>query len=64
MAGGDSVDGTALRFLVMKALERQEEEEKEKAKEEKRRLEAGGGGGGAHAGAQPTGFSRFAADPG
>ena len=27
MAGGDSVDGTALRFLVKKALERQKEEE-------------------------------------
>ena len=26
MAGGDSVDGTALRFLVKKALERQKEE--------------------------------------
>ena len=36
MAGGDSIDGTALRFLVKKALERQkeeEEEEKRKAKE-------------------------------
>ena len=36
MAGGDSVDGTALRFLVKKALERQKEEE-ETAKDEKRR---------------------------
>ena len=34
MAGGDSVDGTALRFLVKKALERQKEEEEEKRKEE------------------------------
>ena len=32
LAGGDSVDGTALRFLVKKALERQKEEEKEKAR--------------------------------
>ena len=39
MAGGDSVDGTALRFLVKKALERQKEEQRRKAQEE-RRLEA------------------------
>ena len=32
MAWGDSVDGTALRFLVKKALERQKEEEQEKEK--------------------------------
>ena len=29
MAGGDSVDGTALRFLVKKALDRQKEEEEQ-----------------------------------
>ena len=34
MAGGDSVDGTALRFLVKKALERQKEEEEKERKEE------------------------------
>ena len=41
MAGGDSVDGTALRFLVKKALERQKEEEKEERRKAKeaRRLE-------------------------
>ena len=37
MAGGDSVDGTAFRFLVKKVLERQKEQEEEKAKDEKRR---------------------------
>ena len=40
MAGGDSVDGTAFRFLVKKALERQKEEEEQakvkRLKEEKR----------------------------
>ena len=43
MAGGDSVDGTALRFLVKKALDRQKEEEEqakvkrnEEEKEERR----------------------------
>ena len=39
MAGGDSIDGTAHRFLVKKALARQKEEEKEerrKAKEERK----------------------------
>ena len=41
MAGGDSVDGTALRFLVKKALDRQKEEQakvkrQEEEKEERR----------------------------
>ena len=36
MAGGDSVDGTALRFLVKKALDRQKEEEKVKRNEEEK----------------------------
>ena len=38
LAGGDSVDGTALRFLVKVALERQKEEE-EKEKEVKRQAQ-------------------------
>ena len=45
MAGGDSDDGTALRFLDKKALKRQKEEEEEQAKvkrlneeEEERRM--------------------------
>ena len=33
MDGGDSVDGTALRFLIKKAIERQKEWEKEKEEE-------------------------------
>ena len=36
MAGGDSVDGTALRFLVKKALDRQKEEERVKRNEEEK----------------------------
>ena len=40
MAGGDSVDGTDLPFLVKKALERQKEEEEERRKaKEERKLE-------------------------
>ena len=34
MAGGDSVDGTSLQFLVKKALDRQKEEEKKRKEEE------------------------------
>ena len=40
MAGGDSVGGTALRFLVKKALERQKEEKEQRRKAtEERKLE-------------------------
>ena len=39
MAGGDSVDGTALRFLVKKALDRQKEEEEEEQAKVKRQEE-------------------------
>ena len=39
MAGGDSVDGTALRFLVKKALDRQKEEEQAKVKREEEEKE-------------------------
>ena len=36
MAGGDSVDGTALRFLVHKAIDRQKEKEEEEQAKVKR----------------------------
>ena len=40
MAGVDSVDGTAVQFLVKKALERQEEEEEKKLEVEERMAHA------------------------
>ena len=59
MAAGDSVDGTALRFLVTKALDRQKEEE-EQAKVKRQEEE---GGGEEDAADQREGLQRHPAHP-